>query len=348
MGVLGYLDALTYTFQADGREISCVLIYSEPRSDGQYKLVVAAETGFEGIACVDDTARAALLALAVHERSGSRKALKMAERWLEFVLYMQYPDGSFANFIRNGAGIRNASGPTSHRGGYFWSTRALWALARAYRVTGNSAYLESYNRCRLEPTMDGKINAILALGEMELFEADPSDVRRVRVMDYVGRVLALDEPYFRDAPDSDAVSLWGYHQLHAVARAARLLGERGLLGACRQTVQALIEPDVKARFWYSYPGEERNGVCAYAVAPIVQGLGEMYRATGAERYRKLAQDGAAWFYGRNEARAAMYDPTTGRCRDGISHGEASRNFGAESSIEAGFSELERRALLEMK
>jgi hypothetical protein len=42
----------------------------------------------------------------------------------------------------------------------------------------------------------------------------------------------------------------------------------------------------------------------------------------------------------------MYDPTTGMCRDGITHRIASLNCGAESSIEAGLAELERRSLLD--
>jgi hypothetical protein len=40
----------------------------------------------------------------------------------------------------------------------------------------------------------------------------------------------------------------------------------------------------------------------------------------------------------------MYDPSTGMCRDGITAGIASNNHGAESAIEAGFAELERRDL----
>jgi hypothetical protein len=139
--------------------------------------------------------------------------------------------------------------------------------------------------------------------------------------------------------------LWGYHQLHAVAEAARLLDEPSLLKPCRRTVNTLIAPDVRNRFWYSFPRQSKNGVCAYAVTPIVQGLASMYRATQAKRYRQLALTGAAWFYGRNDARTPMYDPTTGRCRDGITDGVASVNCGAESSIEAGLAELERRDLL---
>jgi hypothetical protein len=70
----------------------------------------------------------------------------------------------------------------------------------------------------------------------------------------------------------------------------------------------------------------------------------MYRATGAKRYRELALMGSAWFYGRNDARASLYDPSTGKCKDGIGNRIASENHGAESSIEAGFAELVRRDL----
>lgn len=49
----------------------------------------------------------------------------------------------------------------------------------------------------------------------------------------------------------------------------------------------------------------------------------------------------------------MYDPTTGRCLDGLcaddlAGASASRNCGAESAIEAGFAELARRQLAATK
>ncbi len=343
LGLLSYLESLTFDFHREGQDVSCVLVYAELNpEDGLYHCVVAQETGHEGIACVDDTARAALLALGVYERTGSRHALALARRWLTFVAYMQYPDGSFANFIRNAAGIRNASGPTSCRGGYAWSMRALWALGRAYRLTGDPAYLERFDACTLAPTTDGKVNAVLALANLEVYERKPSRTRYATIMEHCKQITNTEGAYFRDQPDSDVVHLWGYHQLHAVAEAARVLDNPDLLKRCRQTVANLVEPDVRHRFWYSFPDRNPNCVCAYNVTPVVQGLAAMYRATGARKYRDLAIQGCAWFYGRNTARTKMYDPTTGRCRDGIADGVASRNYGAESSIEAGLAELERR------
>ncbi|GAC1514450.1 MAG: hypothetical protein NVS2B16_21170 [Chloroflexota bacterium] len=324
-----------------------MLIYAEPdpEHENQFRAVAAAETGFEGIACVDDTARAALLALAEYERTGAARALRLARRWLTFVAYMQYPDGSFANFIRNASGVRNASGPTSRPGGHWWSSRALWALARAYRLTGEKKYLESYNACSLTPLPDGKINAILALAELELYRAVPSEILASSITQRCQTILGRSsDPYFLDHPSTRNVSLWGYHQLHAVATATEFFPNRVWLQACRRTIDTLIEPDIANKFWYNYPRRRKRGVCAYAVSPIVQGLAAMHKTTGAKRYRTLALRASEWFYGRNDAGADMYDPITGMCRDGIQNGMASNNYGAESAIEAGMAELERRSL----
>jgi hypothetical protein len=349
LGLLDYLRALSFDFQRNDQTVSAVLIYAEPdpASPGHYHAVVAADTGYEGVACVDDTARAALLALGVYERCGSRAALALARRWLTFVEYMQYPDGSFANFIRNAAGVRNASGSTSHRGGYWWSSRALWALARAYRLTGHKEFLERYRSCRLPPIEDGKINGLLALAEMEVYRADPSATSRDLIVQYCNTIQHTtgDAPYLLDHPSKRRVALWGYHQFHALAAAAELLERPDLMKLCRRTVDNLVEPDVRACMWHTYPAKQKNGVTAYDVSTLAQGLATMHSSTGAKRYRQLALQACAWFYGRNDARTPMYDPTTGQCRDGISHGVASLNYGAESAIEAGFTELVRRDLL---
>ena len=348
VSLLRHLEALTFTFHRNGQQFSPVLVYAVPDStmDNVFHPVAAADMGFEGIACVDDTARAALLALDVYERSRSRKALALARGWLTFVQYMQYPDGSFANFIRNAAGVRNASGPTSFRGGHAWSMRALWALARGYRVTRDRAYLKSFDACHLAPTPDNKVNAVLALAELELYRAHPTAERKNTILARCAHILQPEgAPFFRDRPDREVVQLWGYHQLHAVTDAAAVFEQPEMLRRCRTTVRHLVEPDVRDCFWHSYPDRCKDGVCAYDVAPMVQGLAAMYWATRAERYRTLALKAAAWFYGRNDARVVMYEPSVGRCRDGISGGVASENCGAESAIEAGFAELVRRDLV---
>jgi len=359
LGILSFLEGLTFTFVFERRRVSPVLIYAVPDPErlGRYIPVQAEESGYEGIACVDDTARAALLALRAYEQTANPKALSLARRWLTFVEYMQYPDGDFANFVRNTSGRRNASGPTSVKGGPFWTVRALWALARAYRVTGSKSYLRAYEDCAKPDPEDGKVQAVLALGEAELFRVNGS-YRRELIRRAVF-ITTCGDDYFRDDCANPNNNLWGYHQLHAVATVGRLLGSKLLLDECRKTVRNFTEPIVRDAMDYAagpsvaghdLPGPlplrgTKDGLCAYTVSPAVQGLAELYRATGTNRYRDLALKASEWFYGRNDAKTRVYDPETGLCADGIDGSVISPNRGAESSIEAGLAELERRDLL---
>lgn len=346
--MLGHLIRLTRDFERGGQTVSAVRVYAQPAGPEDYDLrpVAASETGFEGVACVDDTARAVVLALDVYDATHEVQALDLARRWLTFVEYMQYPDGTFANFIRDWNGTRNVSAPTSVRGGPWWTGRALWALARAYRATGEPAYLERFRACSVAGDLDCKISGLLALGDIELYSATGGSEDRAVMIARCDRILdaSSDSAYFLDQKGNPNVHFWGYHQLEAVARVAHLTGRQDMVQRAVETVDALIEPAIRARFWHAYPERLKDGVCAFDVAPAVRGLTALYRATEQQRFRDLALEAAAWLYGRNDAGVIMYDPRTGRCRDGIMKAVASDNYGAESSIEAGFIQLARASL----
>jgi hypothetical protein len=57
-----------------------------------------------------------------------------------------------------------------------------------------------------------------------------------------------------------------------------------------------------------------------------------YRATGDDRWRKEAWSAFNWFLGDNDLRIALYDPTTGGCRDGLHPERVNENQGAESTL----------------
>ena len=85
----------------------------------------------EGIAAVDDAARAALVYLTDYESTGDTASLDKARRLLNFVLYMQAEDGQFYNFILDRVGTINQTGNTSFKSSGWWATRshAPWAQA---------------------------------------------------------------------------------------------------------------------------------------------------------------------------------------------------------------------------
>ncbi|HVB07747.1 MAG TPA: glycosyltransferase, partial [Candidatus Acidoferrales bacterium] len=69
---------------------------------------------------------------------------------------------------------------------------------------------------------------------------------------------------------------------------------------------------------------------------------QAYRATGQQRWRKEAWCAFNWFLGDNDLQIALYDPTSGGCRDGLHPDRANENQGAESTLSFLMALLEMR------
>src|SRR5215216_2070799 len=139
---LSHLNFLVEDSEIAGQPMAVTHIYSEyPR----YEWVDASG---EGIAAVDDAARAALVYLTDYESTGDSASLDKARRLLNFVLYMQADDGQFYNFILDRAGTINQTGNTSFKSSGWWAARAARALGAGYRVMGSvdPAYASQLDR----------------------------------------------------------------------------------------------------------------------------------------------------------------------------------------------------------
>ena len=79
---------------------------------------------------------------------------------------------------------------------------------------------------------------------------------------------------------------------------------------------------------------------------VVSACLEAYRSTGKGRWRKEAWRAFNWFLGENDLQIALYDPTTGGCRDGLHPDRANENQGAESTLSFLMALLEMRKLEE--
>jgi hypothetical protein len=304
------------------------------------------------MACLDDVARAVTLAVLAYEAIGESRLRTLAQGWLNFVLYMQLEDGRFTNFIVDRSGRRNLDGRTSYPGGPWWTARSLQALATYYRVFGDTQALEAIIRCPIPPQEypgELKTRALLTLAGTELLKSRISgEVRhqwQTRIQEWChAMALAADQVgYVPDAPGERRVTLWGYHQLQALASAGVALGNEKYVRVAEHTVTKLVRPVLAGGFYYAYP-DEHAGQCAYCVSPLAQGLADLHRATGNAHYQLLALRATDWFAGANDANAVMYDAESGLCLDGLTGTDVSRNCGAESAIEAGLAELVRRRL----
>src|SRR5258708_15895239 len=116
-----------------GRKVRVVSLYAEApdyRPTGSPK-----RDGFEGIASLDDAARAAVVYLRQYEATGDSSVRDDAVRLLNFVTAMEQGDGEFVNFI-DSAGHLNRDAPSSRQSMSYWAARSIWALAEAEHVLG--------------------------------------------------------------------------------------------------------------------------------------------------------------------------------------------------------------------
>lgn len=355
---LDHLRALTRDVSVDGRRGRAVALYAE--APGYQPSGSPARDGFEGLACVDDAARAALVHLREYERSREPRARAEALGLLAFVAAMEQGDGEFVNFV-DGQGRPNRAGPTSAKAFSYWGARALWALGEATRVLGAG----DPDVRELRPVLDralarlardvaaGRLaggsstataEALLGVVAYQRGEPDPARAALIAATAALLVPLARGDPAAapwgaRIDPAAGEWHAWGARATHALAAAGHALGRRDLVDAARSEADGLWARSLLAGTMpasVAADGATRPfPQLAYGVSPIVEGALALAEATGDRRYAILAGLAAGWFLGANPARAAVYDEATGRGYDGIDGPSAlNRNSGAESTIES--------------
>ena len=344
-----------------GQPVRVVSLYAEAPD---YHLAGSPERdGFEGIASLDDAARAAVAYLRQYEATGDVRARDEAVRLLGFVTTMEQGDGEFVNFI-DSAGRLNLKAPSSRKSMSFWAARSIWALGEASRVLGPK---DSVLLTPMRPVLDRAVarmsreidagrliggsttataEALLGLLALQRGERQTAETSlAMRTADLLaarsaGTVTAAPWGAYVDNPGSEWHA-WGARSTEALAIAARNMGRMNHYAAATKEanglwgrfllagrVPAAVAADGTAT-WYPQ--------IAYGIGPIVEGYLALAELTGQRRYAVFAGLAASWFVGDNPARVSMYDEKTGRTFDGIdgpSPLKLNRNSGAESTIEA--------------
>ncbi|MBA2556025.1 MAG: hypothetical protein H0V12_01565 [Chloroflexi bacterium] len=322
------LRRLTRQVPAAGPGALALAVYAEPEGERLARRP-AAESGFEGVACVDDAARAAALYCTIWERHRFPWARAAAEGMLAFVSYMQDPDGRFVNFILDWDGHQNRTSPTSRAGDLPWAARAAHALANGCRTLGEPRWRE-----RLEavlpwldrPTDHLNVRAVCVLAALEALEAGVDGRERIaRWADEIAAGRRGDA--LLDSTRTDEIHLWGHLQEAALARAGVALGRSDLVLVARASAEALLLEPARRGF------HEARAAIPFDVSSTVLGLSAVGEATGEARYTEAAELARAWFDGRNSARQPVYDRRRGLVCDGVDDGRVSENSGAESNIE---------------
>lgn len=120
-----HLDYLYKNIKVNGCEMGIVHIYAD-YPDYEY---VGAKG--EGIACVDDAARAGIFYINYYKDVPSAEIITKVKNIANFMLYMQARNGFFYNFIWKDYSI-DSTYKTSVAEPNWWSWRAIWFLTEAH------------------------------------------------------------------------------------------------------------------------------------------------------------------------------------------------------------------------
>ncbi len=333
--MLRQLRRLSRTIHTGGRQMSVPAVYAERRGL-DWQLEQAAETGYEGVACVDDTARLAVLLLHAYERHRLGWALSWAELNLEFLAHMQQPEGTLANFVLDWGGEPNLTGPTSRPGGLAWLTRAMWAWSLAYRLTGNEEYGRRYHHAldALGSHVDHMdVLALAALSALEMRKVAPDRKLDSLIETWCETILSCRrDGVLLNHSQEVAPHLWAFVQPGALCQASLALRRPEWVPPAQETAHKYLAPIVRDAFAFAR-------VLPYEVSASVFNLEQLHLITGDPEYGELAGFAREWFHGRNTAAAPVYDATLGAVFDGTDDDRMSLNSGAESNIEGGLALL---------
>lgn len=349
-----HLRHLTERIALEGDSVSIVHVYANAPT---YAWVDAKESGPEGIACVDDAARAAVVYLRHYETTGDTLSLRQGRSLLEFVLKMEREDGMFYNFIAADHSI-NRTGTTSYPSFGWWASRGVWAMATGCRVYKD---LDTAFARRLQNGVDRTIphidSLMLHYGRYDtlngyrvptwLLYGSGADVTSELLLGLVTQYGAVQSTHLRQLieklsegvmtmQDGSATKypfglhrswqtmwhMWGNGQTQALASGAKILRNHDMSMSAKREVtgfysRLLIRGFMKEMDLADTTKNTTYEQIAYGVRPMAVGLIRFYELTNKPIYLKMAGLAASWLFGNNPAGQTMYDSATGRCYDGV-------------------------------
>lgn len=301
--------------------------------------VPARDSGY----CVDDNARALIVALHADRLTGSRDAKRLVSTYLAFLHAAQTHGGTFRNFMRYDRSYGDEATSDDCTG------RALWALGTAARLAVDDGH-RRLSRQMFERGLERarelgpRGTALTMFGIVSFLAAHPEVAPAVALLGRLAdRLCSLyrqhatgDWRWFEPTLTYDnalvPLALW---RAHAVTKdpASRAVAEATLA-----FLEETSFPDDRLALVGNAGWHRRGGLrAALDEQPIdatafVLAFRGAYLVTGDHRYLRRMRESFAWFLGANRLGISVYDPATAGCRDGVGESALNLNQGAESTV----------------
>ncbi len=294
--------------------------------------------------CLDDNARALLLAVLVINRKKDPRVLKLCPIYLSYIHYMQNKDGSFKNFLSFNRNFLDEVGSEDSFG------RTIWALGYMLANAPNDSYYQIsrmlfFNALPIfEKLKSIRSIAKTIIGISYYLRSNPSDENLMEVL----RKLTDKMIELYDENSSDDWN-WFEQMLTydnailplAMLHAAQLFSDEKILDIAMASMNFLVGVTFKEGYlstignegWYRKDGERAR----FAQQPVdamamILMFHQAFIITQDNKYLDKLFTSFMWFLGENDLRISLYDYETKGCCDGLESYGVNRNQGAESIL----------------
>jgi glycosyltransferase involved in cell wall biosynthesis len=296
--------------------------------------------------CVDDNARALLLACALNEPGEQPLADVLTARFAAFVQHAWNPDtGRFRNFMGfNRSWLEDKGSEDSHG-------RTLWALGECALKDANPSRrrwatalfaqalpaVKTFSSPRaLAFTLLG-LDAYCAVNPNDRHAREARHALADRLMSSLASVETPDWKWFEEGLAYDNARLPQALIVTGTATRTPAYVDAGL-----RTFRWLMTQQTASTGHFRPVGtasfaERRKPPRAFDQQPVeatatIAACLAAWRADGDAEWKSMAANVFAWFLGSNDLSVALVDPESGSCRDGLHPDRANENRGGESVV----------------
>ena len=294
--------------------------------------------------CLDDNARALIMALMAYEQTKSKDALQLLPIYLSYIQYMQQDDGNFRNFLSFRREYLDEVGSEDSFGRTIWSLGYLIASApnNSYREFAEELFRRSIPHFKALHHLRGIADTIIGLSyylSVHPFNEAMTD-----------ELNELTEPLMKAFKDhSNEEWHWFEDKLsydNAILPMALLYSSEvtGNLTVKEAALDAIrfLDKITLSNGYLSPVGSEgwyyKNSTMAIFDQQAIESMAmvlmyfKAYDVTADKEYLSKMYLCYQWFLGENTLRLTLYDHETKGCCDGLQAGGLNRNQGAESTL----------------
>lgn len=294
--------------------------------------------------CLDDNARALLMALMTFKQKKDYTALELCPIYLSYIHYMQNKDGTFRNFMSFNRSFLDEVGSEDS------FARAIWALGYMCANAPNDSYYQIGRMIFLkaQPNFENlksiRSIAYTIMGLSYYLSCNPYDDAIIEQLKRLSNVLT---GHFENNCDGNWIwfeELLAYDNAIlplSLLHAAEILNDGKIREVAMKSMDFLSRITMKTGYlsivgnekWYKKNAKHSK----FAQQPLdamamVLMFHQAHHLTKDKKYLEHLFTSFMWFLGDNDLRMNLYDFETKGCCDGLESYRVNRNQGAESIL----------------